>query len=227
MAIDDDVIRKAPLFHGVAAGDAEALAAKLHPVTLKRGQALFHQGEPGDRLYIVGKGKVKLARRTADGREILLALAGPGEMLGELTMFDPGPRAATATAVSTCEAYELSHRDLMAWIEAHPPVATQLLAALAARVRRADDAMGDMVFADVPSRVAKALLDFGRRFGEPSAAGTRVPHDLTQEELAQLVGASRESVNKALSDFTGRGWIERDGRVITLRDIPRLERRAR
>jgi CRP-like cAMP-binding protein len=94
-------------------------------------------------------------------------------------------------------------------------------------LRRTNETLADLVFSDVPGRVAKALLDLSVRFGEPADGGTRVAHDLTQEELAQLVGASRETVNKALADFAGRGWVRREGRAIVLLDTERLERRAR
>jgi CRP-like cAMP-binding protein len=148
-------------------------------------------------------------------------------MIGEITLFDPGPRTATATAVSNAELYELSHADLVAWIKMYPATATRLLASLAARLRRTDEALGDLVFSDVPGRVAKALLDFAQRFGEKGTDGLRVAHDLTQEELAQLVGASRETVNKALADFAARGWVKREGRAVVITDLARLQRRAK
>jgi CRP-like cAMP-binding protein len=103
----------------------------------------------------------------------------------------------------------------------------QLLRALAQRLRRTNEAMADLVFSDVPGRVAKALLDLAEKFGDDESDGVRVRHDLTQEELAQLVGASRETVNKALSDFANRGWLRLEGRTVLLLDRERLARRAR
>ncbi|NCT91296.1 Crp/Fnr family transcriptional regulator [Cellulomonas sp. APG4] len=225
--MDDDVVLSAPLFASIDETAAHALFATMTPVTLARGQAIFSEGEPGDRLYVIGSGKMKLGRRSNDGRENLLAVLGPAEMFGELSLFDPGPRTATASAVSDAVLYELGHDELIAWLEEHPAVAKHLLEALARRLRRTNEALADLVFSDVPGRVAKALLDLSRRFGEPTADGLRVAHDLTQEELAQLVGASRETVNKALADFAGRGWVRREGRAVVLLDVERLERRAR
>ncbi|MDR2702876.1 MAG: Crp/Fnr family transcriptional regulator [Cellulomonadaceae bacterium] len=226
--MDNSIILNSPLFAGMEPEETTALTNRLTEIDLNRNDRLFSEGEPGDRLYIIGSGKIKLGRRAADGRENLLAILGPGEMLGELTLFDPGSRTATATAIADTTVYELNHSDLVEWINAHPPVAIRLLTALAGRLRHTNDVMGDLVFSDVPGRVAKALLDLAQRFGEPSAeGGLRVAHDLTQEELAQLVGASRETVNKALADFAARGWVQRDGRAIILKDIARLERRAR
>ena len=225
--MDDDVVLSAPLFAAIEPDAAHALFSSMTRVLLARGQTAFHEGEPGDRLYVIGSGKVKLGRRSNDGRENLLSILGPAEMFGELSLFDPGPRTATATAVSDTVLYELSHTEMISWLEQYPAVAKHLLEALARRLRRTNEALADLVFSDVPGRVAKALLDLSTRFGQQVDEGLRVAHDLTQEELAQLVGASRETVNKALADFAARGWVRRDGRAIVLLDLDRLERRAR
>ena len=109
----------------------------------------------------------------------------------------------------------------------HPEVSLQLLARLAQRLRRTNEAVGDLVFSDVPGRVAKALIDLGQRFGTQKDDGLHVNHDLTQEELAQLVGASRETVNKALADFAGRGWLRLEARAVVILDFERLSKRGR
>jgi CRP/FNR family transcriptional regulator, cyclic AMP receptor protein len=225
--VEDEVVLQAPLFQSIDEESSRALIRTMAHVPLPRGRSVFSEGDLGDRLYVIGSGSVKLGRRAPDGRENLLAVLGPGEMFGELSLFDPGPRTATATAVNDAQLYELGHNDLIVWLEAHPPVAKFLLAALAHRLRRTNETLGDLVFADVPGRVAKALLDLSTRFGEPTPEGLRVAHGLTQEEIAQLVGASRETVNKALADFTSRGWLQRKGRAVVLLDVERLERRAR
>lgn len=220
-------MRKAPLFAALDDDAAEALLSTMTRTKIARGQELFHEGEQGDSLYVITGGKVKLGRRSADGRENLLAILGEGEMLGELSLFDPGPRTATASAIADTELVGLSHPDMTAYLGTRPEIAMTMLSALAARLRRTNEALGDLVFTDVPGRVAKALLDLSRRFGQPSNEGTLVAHDLTQEELAQLVGASRETVNKALADFSSRGWIKLEARAVTLIDADRLQRRAR
>src|SRR5665811_271464 len=133
--VDDDVVLSAPLFSSIDPEAAGALRATMTLVTLERGDVLFREGEPGDRLYVIATGKVKVGRRAPDGRENLLAVLGPGEMIGELSLFDPGPRTATATAVADTSLYELEHSGLVAWIEHHPGVATHLLGALAGRLR--------------------------------------------------------------------------------------------
>ncbi|MDF8264815.1 Crp/Fnr family transcriptional regulator [Luteipulveratus flavus] len=225
--MDMDVVRRAPLFAPLDDEAAEALLGQMTRNRIERGEELFREGDQGDRLYVITAGKVKLGRRSPDGRENLLAILGPGEMLGELSLFDPGARTATATAVAGTELVGLSHKDLTTFLGGRPEVAITMLGALARRLRRTNEALGDLVFTDVPGRVAKALLDLSSRFGRPAEDGVLVAHDLTQEELAQLVGASRETVNKALADFASRGWLKLEARAVTLLDVERLQRRAR
>ncbi len=225
--MDDDVVRQAPLFAALDDEASTALRSTMATVDLGRGEVLFQEGDPGDRLYVIIDGKVKLGRASGDGRENLLAVLGPGEMFGELSLFDPGPRNATATAVADTTLIGLGNEDLTTWLAGRPDVARQLLRALARRLRRTNEALADLVFSDVPGRVAKALLDLSERFGRPTEDGLRVAHDLTQEELAQLVGASRETVNKALADFASRGWLRLEARAVVLLDIERMRRRAR
>ncbi len=223
----NDALNGAPLFAALDAEAAAALRASMIEVALGKGDVLFSEGEPGDRLYVVVEGKIKLGHTSTDGRESLLAVMGPGDMFGELSLFDPGPRTATATALTDVICLGLGHEALRPWLTGRPEVAEELLQALAQRLRRTNDAMADLVFSDVPGRVAKALLDLGERFGETRPDGLYVEHDMTQEELAQLVGASRETVNKALADFAQRNWIKLETRSVTLTDVERLQRRAR
>ena len=223
----DDALMQAPLFSALDAEAAAALRASMVERRVPRGSVIFSEGEAGDRMYVVLDGKVKLGQTSTDGRESLLAVLGPGEVFGELSLFDPGPRTATATAVTDVVVIGLGHDNLRPWLAGRPEVAESLLQALAQRLRRTNEALADLVFSDVPGRVAKQLLDLADKFGQPSPEGVVVHHDLTQEELAQLVGASRETVNKALADFAQRGWIEVDQREVTLLDMERLARRAR
>ncbi len=225
--MDSEGLRNAPLFRGLDDEAAQALSASMQESRIRRGDVLFSEGDEGDRLYIVTDGKVKLGRTSADGRENLLAILGPGQMFGELSLFDPGPRSATVTAVTDCTMQSLSHDELGRWLDGRPEVARGLLSQLAGRLRRANDVVADLVFSDVPGRVAKALLDLSSRFGRVADDGIHVHHDLTQEELAQLVGASRETVNKALADFASRGWIRLEARSVVIMDLERLKRRAR
>ena len=223
----EGVLRRAPLFDALDDDGARTLRRQMAEVKLSRGEHLFNEGEDGDALYVVLEGKMKLTRAASDGRENLLSVIGPGEMFGELSLFDPRPRTSSASAVTDAVLASLKHEALMPWLRERPDVSLDMLRALAQRLRRANDVMADLVFTDVPGRVAKNLLDLADRFGSKEADGLHVHHDLTQEELAQLVGASRETVNKALSEFASRGWLQLEGRTVLLIDRDRLARRAR
>jgi CRP-like cAMP-binding protein len=225
--IDQEVIRKAPLFTALDDAASASLLASMVSVKIPKGTILFAEGDGGDQLYVIAEGKLKLGTSSGDGRENLLSILGPGEMFGELSLFDPGPRTSTATAVTDAKLLSLGQEKLLPWLVDNPKVSLQLLARLAQRLRRTNEAVGDLVFSDVPGRVAKALIDLGERFGKKTDEGLYVHHDLTQEELAQLVGASRETVNKALADFAGRNWLKLDGRAVLITDFERLSKRGK
>ena len=227
MPHEEEVVRRAPLFTALDDAAAASLRASMDAVKIAKGSILFKEGDDGEHLYIIIDGKLKLGTSSGDGRENLLSILGPGEMFGELSLFDPGPRTSTATAVTDAKLLSLSHEKVIPWLKQNPEVSLQLLTRLSQRLRRTNEAVGDLVFSDVPGRVAKALIDLGDRFGKTTPEGLLVNHDLTQEELAQLVGASRETVNKALADFAGRGWLKLDGRSVLIADIDRLSKRSR
>jgi CRP/FNR family cyclic AMP-dependent transcriptional regulator len=232
-----EVLADAGIFRGIERDAVATLTRELQPVNFRRGHTVFVEGEPGDQMYIIVSGKVKIGRRTQDGRENLLAVLGPSDVFGELSVFDSGPRTSTVTAVTAVTALSMDREALRTWMTAHPEIGEQLLRVLARRLRDTNDNLADLIFTDVPGRVAKLLLQLAQRFGaahpEPDAPdgaaiqAIRVAHDLTQEELAQLVGASRETVDKALAEFVERGWIRLQGKCVIILDRPRLARRAR
>jgi CRP-like cAMP-binding protein len=152
---------------------------------------------------------------------------GPADVFGELSIFDPGPRTATATALTAVDAVCTERAVFRAWVAGHPELAERLLRVLARRLRRTDDDLADLIFTDVAGRVAGQLLRLAQRFGVQENQATRLTHQLTQEEIAQLVGASRETVNKVLTNFTGRGWIRLEGKSMLILASESLQNRAR
>ncbi|QRO87178.1 Crp/Fnr family transcriptional regulator [Kytococcus sedentarius] len=225
--MDLDIVTRSPLFAGLDEPAAAALLELTERETFKRGQVIFNEGDPGEKLYVIAAGKLKLSRSSHDGRENLLAVLGPGEIIGEISFFDPGPRTASAITVSDTEVLALAHGHLSGFLRDNTQASVAMLGALAHRLRRTNDNVADLVFTDVPGRVAKALLDLAERFGVDDGNGLLVQHELTQEELAQLVGASRETVNKALADFASRGWLRLEARSVRLLEVERLRKRAR
>lgn len=217
------------LFKQVAPEQADELLPLLHTTVVGKGETIFCEGDPDHRLYVIEDGRVKLIRESEDDRVQLLSIHTRGEILGEIPVFDPdgGPRTATAVAmVNKTKVVWLEHDALFAWLHKHPRVAVDMLQVLANRMRANNERIADLVFMDVPARLAKTLLNLGSRFGKPVEEGLLVPHDLTQEEIAQLVGSSRETVNKALMDFVNRGWIGRDGRSFIIYQPGMLIRRS-
>jgi CRP/FNR family transcriptional regulator, cyclic AMP receptor protein len=224
---EEGALRSSLLLSAMDPETAHSLIAVMVRREYARGEVIFFEGSPGDALYIVVKGKVKMGRTARDGRENLLSLLGVGDLLGELSVFDPGVRVNRAHVPEDTVVYELTKEALDAWLDEHMAASKFLLLALAKRIRRTSITMADLVFTDVPGRVAKAILDLGHRFGTADRGHVIVRHGLTQEELAQLVGASRETVNKALADFAGRGWIDVHMGSVVVYEPDRLRARAR
>lgn len=188
---------------------------------------LFEEGQAASSLFLVESGSLKLTRTTTRGRPSVLALLGPGDLVGELSLLDGQPRGATATTVTPTSVLELTDQAFDRWLAEEPGAAGLMLGLLARRMRRSNDVVSDMVFSDVGARVARTLLDLAQRFGAPDDQGrARVRHGLTQEELAQLVGAARETVNKSLAQYAARGWIELHPQGFTLVDAERLAARS-
>lgn len=224
--VDEEVLARAGIFQGVAPDAVAALTRQLGSVAFPCGHTVFAEGDASDRLYIILEGRVKLARRTSDGRENLLAVMGPADMFGELAVFDPGPRTSTVTTLTDVRAASIDRAASRSWIREHPEIAEQLLRVLVRRLRRTNDSLTSLIFTDVPSRVANQLLQLAERFGVQEGAVLWVDTELTQEELAQLVGSVRETVNKALGDFVHRGWVRLQGNAVLIVDPKRLARRA-
>jgi CRP/FNR family transcriptional regulator, cyclic AMP receptor protein len=220
-------VTRAGIFHRLEPSVVAAVAQRLSSAHYQPGQRIFTQGEPGERLYIIESGKVKIAHKAPDGREYLQAVLGPSDLFGELDVFDPGPRNTGATAVTEVRAMFTDRAALCGWIADHPEIAEQLLRVMARRVRRRMDYQVELIYTDVPGRVAKQLLQLAQQFGCQDDGAVHVAHDLTQEEIAQLTGASRETVNKALSDFAGRGWIQLRDKSVLILDSERLMRQTR
>ncbi|MDN6485315.1 MAG: Crp/Fnr family transcriptional regulator [Bifidobacterium mongoliense] len=225
-----NILLRTALFKQVSPDQANELLPALRRAIFDKNDFIFREGGRDQRMFLLESGRVKLVHSSSDDRVQLLSIHSYGEVLGEIPVFDPngGPRTASAVAMKNHTVVVwLEHDALFSWLEEYPQVAVDMLQVLANRMRANNERISDLVFMDVPARLAKTLRELGSRFGEPVEAGLKVPHDLTQEELAQLVGSSRETVNKALMDFSNRGWIAREGRSIIIYQPGMLIRRSR
>ena len=216
-----------PFLSALGARSASKLLAFSDAIVCSRGTRLFEVGDPATDMYLVVEGKVKLTRQTPGdqrsmSRQSLLWLMGPGDAFGELSLVDGGTRSTTATTLTRASLLRIPG------VHSRHDVALALLGRLSERLRRTDDNTAHFVTGDVPSRLAWILLDLADRFGEVdgTTGDIVVRHDLTQNEMAQAVGSSRETVNKALTDFSNRGWLTARPKVVTVLDRERLEARA-
>jgi CRP-like cAMP-binding protein len=177
-------LRDAGLFDGLSAGGVDVLTREIEIVDAPRGAVLCREGEPGDSLYFVLSGKVKLAIAGPNSRQMLVAVLGPGEQFGEPSLFDWAGGTASPIAVLDARLARLHQSALLRWVQERPQVATQLLRLLAHRVRRTQRCVEDKIFLDAPARVAKQLLQFARAYGSVESGHLLVRHDLSQMELA-------------------------------------------
>jgi CRP/FNR family transcriptional regulator, cyclic AMP receptor protein len=202
--------------------DEEALArvaVRASTVLLDRNDTLFNEGDLADDLYVVLSGRVAIAKHSPDGRESLVALMGPGDMFGEMPLFDDEPRSASVRALERSEVARVPFDAVRAELEARPGLLWDVVAMFASRLRAADDALADAMLLDVVGRTAKRLLEL-------SGNADEFVLPLTQEELAGLVGASRERVNKSISAFIRLGWIDQVDRHYRILQRDRLAQRA-
>jgi CRP/FNR family transcriptional regulator, cyclic AMP receptor protein len=193
------------LFAALPEDVLEQLRKQTTARPLAKGDLLFSQGDPAHELFVVADGRIAIATRSSDGRESMVAVFEAGALFGELGLFDEEPRSADARALTDSEVLALAYDDVRTVLQARPEFLWVIVRLLARRLRATDEALADAVFLDVPARTAKRLLEL---------AGTDDEFQLpmTQEDLAGLVGASRERVNKALAMFTRLGWVEVTGR---------------
>lgn len=218
--VDMNLLADVELFRALSPDAFEQVAGEARPLSLRRGDALFAEGEASEELFIVEKGRIAIANRSVDGRESVVALMEPGDVFGEMGLFDGIGRSAHARALEPSRVYAVSYAPLRDIFERKPELLWGVVELLARRLRSMDVALADSVFLDVTGRTAKRLLEL-------SAGADEFSLPITQEELAGLVGASRERVNKAISSFIRLGWLEQRERKYTITDREQLSRRSR
>ena len=217
----EEFLATVPLLSGLDTGELVRLSEITREKTYPKGSVILFEDDPGDSLFIVRDGRVKVVLVGEDGREVILGVLGIGEHFGELALIDDQPRSAHVIAMEDAGLLVLRREDFRRHVEANPKVAWSLLGALSKRLRRADDKIGGLVLLDVPGRIARLLLDFAEESGTEV-----VERPLTHQTIAQMIGASRETVSRAMRDFQDAGMIAVERRQIRVADRPALERRA-
>lgn len=217
-------LRNVPFFAGLSDRELEALADGLEKRTFGKGMIIFHKDSPGDTMYIIESGKVRIFILSESGQEISVNIYGPGDTFGELALLDGLPRSAGAVAVERTVTLTLHRDDFLPHLETYPRMAQSIIEVLSTRLRYTTTYAESLAFLDVYGRVAAKLLELAERYGVQKE-GIEIELRLTQSELASWVGATRESVNKVLGTFRGQGLIEIEGKKITISDQQGLEKR--
>jgi CRP/FNR family cyclic AMP-dependent transcriptional regulator len=215
-----DVLRRTSLLASVPDADLAMLAGASRVRTLRRGQVVFSAGDPGDSLIVLITGRLRVVTRSADGAELTHTIVGPGETLGEVSIADGGPRSADVETLADSQLLFIPRERVQDVCARIPAAALALAASVAATVRRLTEATADLVFLDLPRRVAKVLLS------QPRDAGGIISPHMNQEQFAHLAAGTRQSINAALRGFEKRGWITTDGRDLTVRQPDMLARFA-
>lgn len=215
-----EALYSVPFFNNLTQKEADRISQRLVPRRFGGGQVIFHHGDPGGLLYIITSGKVKITYSTPEGQDALLAILGKGDFFGELALLDDSPRSATAEALVPTETLTLRRRAFMQYITENPAFSLHVLKTLAEHIRRLNSQISDIFFLDLPARLARVLLHLSEGHGRVVDEGLMIDLSITQTDLAEMTGATRVSINKALGRFRRAKWIETKGRkfIILNRD---------
>ena len=213
------------LFEGLSQTELERLAALMRHRRCRKGVPIFREGDPGVALYIIESGEVRISVTSEEGKELVIALLGPGDFFGDLALVDGEPHSADAVAREACSLLLLHREDFLRHLASHPEVAMHLLGVLSRRLRRNTVMLQEAAFLDVSARVASALLQLADLHGRPDGEGVTIASKFSQTELAAMVGSSRESVNKWLRYYERIGLIRSSGRTLTILQPDQLRKR--
>ncbi len=216
-----DFLASIPLFSGLPRDELTRFAELVRERAYPKGSVILFQDDAGDSLYVLRSGRVKVVLIGEDGREVILGVLEPGAHFGELSLIDDRPRSAHVIAMDDSQLLILRREDFKRRVEANPSVAWALLMELSRRLRRADDKIGGLVLLDVPGRIARLILDLSQEAGSDT-----IPKTLTHQTIAQMIGASRETVSRAMKEFQGDGLITVVKRRIAVANRAGLEERA-
>ena len=223
--ITADMLAGSSLLRNLPEESVSRLTTAARRRTYRRGEVVFHQGDPGDALHFLVDGRVKIVLDAESGDEAVIAILGPGDCFGELSLIDGEPRSATVEALEPVQTVSLARSDFITFLHQNPAALDRLLGSLASMVRRANEGVADLVFLDLEGRLVKKLLELADAHGKAVDGAVEIEVPMTQEDLAAMIGATRASVNKLLGWYEDRGAIQRRGRRIAIFDPSRLRRR--
>jgi len=214
------VLRKHPIFCDLDPEALDQLCRYAKHATLKRGAAIFSKGDPGNSLVAVIRGTVKISISSAEGRSAILNLIGPGEIFGEVALLDGLARTADATANTNCEIFVIDRREFLPFVRTQPALAMKFIELLCARLRWTSDQVEEVILQDLAGRLASALIRLTEK--HKLAPGGRTIA-ITQQEISEMVGMTRESINKQLRAWAGRNWVRLEHGAIVVLDTESLQ----
>jgi len=220
------LLAEIPMFACLTPEDLEGLASLIQRRDYDKGEIIFHEGDVGTALFIIRRGMVLIRLSHEDGKEVVLGMLGRGEVFGELALLDGDPRSADAVAREDCQLLVLSREDFLRFVTQKPQITMNLLSGLARLVRHVTQLVHDTSFLDVRARLARVLLDLAESQGQEGPHGVSLTARLTQAELANLVGVTRESVNKWLRFYEKQGLLRNEKGKLTLTNPERLREDA-
>lgn len=219
------LLKRVPLFKDVSDDVLTGLAPQLRRRAYRKGTMIFHKDQAGDALYIIESGRVRIFLPAEGGEELTIDVLASGDVFGDMALLDGRPRSASADTVEDTVVYTLGRDEFQRHLNETPRLASALLELLSVRQRDLIEYTETLAFLDVHARIAKTLLDLANRYGAKVADGIEIQMDLTQAELARMVGATRERVNRALASFRSQGVLELRGKKIVILDAERLRKR--
>jgi CRP-like cAMP-binding protein len=222
-----DIIKNIPLFKGLPEPEAQELVSMMRAQKVKQGEVLFRKGSEGTTLYIIAQGAVKIVLPSRLGDEMIVTIFSEGDFFGEMALLDGFPRSADAVAVESSRLLLLNRTDFFRFLKKSETAIESVLSCLSERLRKTDDLLEDTSFLNIPARFAKKLLELGETFGRKEGDSLEISLRLTQKDLADMVGATRESINKELRVLRDKEIIELSGHTIRIVDMNRLKRRVR
>jgi CRP/FNR family transcriptional regulator, cyclic AMP receptor protein len=221
------LLKQVPLFRSLRAEDIRHIAALLQKHTLRKGDVLFRNGEEGHSLYMITAGKIKIVRQSRDGDEMILAVLSTGDFCGEMALLDGLSRSADAVAVEETHLYGLNRKDFLAYVMNNETAVKAILSALSKRLRKADDFLEDIFFLKIAARLAKKLIELAMSNGFQEGENGPIKLSVTQKDLAGMIGATRESVNKELRALREKNWVNLSGRAILIHNLEALRQRIK
>ena len=222
-----EILKQSPLFNSLENADLEGLVSSMRVQSLKQGQTLFYKGDEGTALYIIKRGAIKIVLPSKIGDEIIVTIFTVNDFFGEMALLDGEPRSANAVAIEPTEVFVLNRNNFLSFLKSNINAIRSILSSLSKRLRLTDEFLEDRCFFRISARLAKKLVELAESHGKKEENIVSIDLNLTQKELGDMIGATRESINKELKMLRDRGLISTDGYRIKIHDMVRLKRRIK